>query len=65
MSLFKAWIFGFIAAAVACYKGMNCDYGPVGVGRAVNKAVVQTFIVVFAANYVITRLYFVLVPPKI
>jgi len=65
VSLFKAWIFGFIAAIVACYKGMNCELGPVGVGRAVNQAVVQTFILVFLANYVITTLYFVIVPPKI
>jgi len=61
----KALVFGFIAAIVACYRGMNCDLGPVGVGRAVNQAVVQTFILVFAANYVITTLYFVIVPPKI
>jgi phospholipid/cholesterol/gamma-HCH transport system permease protein len=65
VSLFKAWIFGFIAAIVACYRGMNCELGPVGVGRAVNQAVVQTFMLVFAANYVITTLYFVIVPPKI
>jgi phospholipid/cholesterol/gamma-HCH transport system permease protein len=65
VSIFKAWIFGFIAAIVSCYDGMNCELGPVGVGKAVNKAVVQTFIVVFMANYVITTLYFVLVPPKI
>jgi phospholipid/cholesterol/gamma-HCH transport system permease protein len=65
VSVFKAWVFGFIAATVACYCGMNCDLGPVGVGRAVNKAVVQTFIVVFIVNYVITTLYFVVVPPKI
>ena len=65
VSIFKAWIFGFIAAIVSCYDGMNCDLGPSGVGKAVNKAVVQTFIVVFMANYVITTLYFVLVPPKI
>src|SRR5690606_26299028 len=61
VTLFKAWIFGFIAAAVACYAGMNCDLGPVGVGRAVNKAVVVTSILVFSANYVITMLYQVLV----
>jgi phospholipid/cholesterol/gamma-HCH transport system permease protein len=65
VSLFKAFVFGFIAATVACYKGMNCDLGPVGVGRAVNKAVVETFILVFITNYVITTLYFQLVPPRI
>ena len=64
-SLFKAWIFGFIAAMVAAYKGMNCDYGPAGVGKAVNQAVVLTFILIFAANYVITTIYFVLFPSQI
>ncbi|WP_026416011.1 MlaE family ABC transporter permease [Actinomadura oligospora] len=64
ITLFKAWVFGFIAAAVACYMGMNCDYGPVGVGRAVNRAVVVTSIVVFASNYVLTTLYQVLFPPR-
>lgn len=64
-ALFKAWIFGFIAAIVASYKGLNCDKGPAGVGRAVNQAVVLTFVLIFAANYVLTTLYFVLVPQKI
>lgn len=64
VTLLKAWLFGFIAATVACYKGMNCDYGPIGVGRAVNQSVVVTSILVFAANYVITMLYYVLVPPR-
>lgn len=64
ITLFKAWVFGFIAAAVACYMGMNCDYGPVGVGRAVNRAVVVTSIVVFATNYILTMLYQVLFPPR-
>ena len=36
-----------------------------GVGRAVNQAVVLTFLLIFAANYVITTLYFVLVPAKV
>jgi phospholipid/cholesterol/gamma-HCH transport system permease protein len=63
-TLFKAWIFGFIAAAVACYKGMTCDYGPVGVGRAVNQSTVITSILVFGTNYVISMLYYVLVPAK-
>jgi phospholipid/cholesterol/gamma-HCH transport system permease protein len=64
-SLFKAWIFGFIAAIVATHKGMHCEKGPAGVGRAVNQSVVMTFILVFIANYVLTTLYFVLVPPKV
>jgi phospholipid/cholesterol/gamma-HCH transport system permease protein len=65
VTLFKAWIFGFIAAAVACFMGMNCDYGPVGVGRAVNRSAVVASILVFATNYVITMIYYALVPPRI
>jgi len=64
-SLIKAWVFGFIAAIVATHKGMHCERGPAGVGRAVNQSVVMTFILIFIANYVMTTLYFVLVPPKL
>ena len=63
VSLFKAWVFGFIAAVIACYKGMTCELGPAGVGRAVNKSVVQTAIAIFIVNYVITTIYIALVPP--
>jgi phospholipid/cholesterol/gamma-HCH transport system permease protein len=64
-TLIKAWIFGFIAAAVACWKGMNCDYGPSGVGRAVNQAAVISAMLVFAANYVLSALDYALFPPRI
>jgi phospholipid/cholesterol/gamma-HCH transport system permease protein len=50
---------------VSCHKGMTCELGPAGVGRAVNQSVVTTFLLIFAANYVITTLYFVLVPQRI
>jgi phospholipid/cholesterol/gamma-HCH transport system permease protein len=61
-SLFKATLFGFIAATIACHRGMNCNRSPVGVGLAVKQSVVLTFLVVFAINYVITSIYVVLVP---
>jgi phospholipid/cholesterol/gamma-HCH transport system permease protein len=63
-SLAKAWVFGFIAAMVACYKGLYAKGGPKGVGDAVNQAVVITFILVFFANFIMTALYFALVPQK-
>lgn len=65
VGLFKAGVFGFVAAAIACYRGMNCDMGPVGVGKGVTDAVVQTFLAVFLLNYVITALYLTLFPPSI
>jgi phospholipid/cholesterol/gamma-HCH transport system permease protein len=65
VTLFKAWLFGLISAAVACYMGMNCAASPVGVGRAVNQAIVVAFMLVFALNYVITTVYFLAFPPVI
>jgi phospholipid/cholesterol/gamma-HCH transport system permease protein len=64
-ALIKAFIFGIIAGVVACYRGMTCVRSPAGVGIAVKRAVVLTIILVFGVNYVITSLYFVLVPQKI
>jgi phospholipid/cholesterol/gamma-HCH transport system permease protein len=63
-SVIKAWVFGFIAAMVACYKGLYAKGGPKGVGDAVNQAVVITFILIFFANFIMTSLYFALVPQK-
>ena len=64
-SLAKAWVFGFIAAMVACYKGIYAKGGPKGVGDAVNQAVVITFILIFFANFVMTSLYFALGPAEV
>jgi phospholipid/cholesterol/gamma-HCH transport system permease protein len=63
-SLIKAAVFGLIAAMVACYKGMYAKGGPKGVGDAVNQGVVVTFLLVFFANFVLSTLYFALVPQK-
>lgn len=63
-ALFKALVFGFIAAMVACYKGLYAKGGPKGVGDAVNQAVVVTFILIFFANFIMTTLYFALIPQK-
>lgn len=60
----KALVFGFIAAMVAAYKGLNAGGGPKGVGDAVNQSVVITFMLLFVANFVMQALYFQIVPPK-
>jgi phospholipid/cholesterol/gamma-HCH transport system permease protein len=64
IALLKAGIFGFIAAMVACYKGLYCKSGPKGVGDAVNQAVVVTFILSFFVNFVLTVFYFNFIPQK-
>jgi phospholipid/cholesterol/gamma-HCH transport system permease protein len=60
----KAVIFGLIAAVVASYKGLNAGGGPKGVGDAVNQSVVITFLLLFFVNFVLTAVYFQVVPPK-
>jgi len=60
----KALIFGAVAALVASYKGMTAKGGPKGVGDAVNQSVVITFMLLFALNFVITAIYFQVVPQK-
>src|SRR5436305_1360711 len=48
-------LFGAIIAIVCCYKGMSASGGAEGVGRAVNEAVVVSFLVFGAFNYVFTQ----------
>lgn len=61
---FKAAIFGVIAALVAAYKGLNPGGGPKGVGDAVNQSVIITFMLLFLTNFVLTAIYFQIVPQK-
>lgn len=65
MAIAKAVVFGYTAAAVACFKGYTVKGGPKGVGDAVQASVVITFILLFFQNFVITALYFNLVPQRI
>jgi phospholipid/cholesterol/gamma-HCH transport system permease protein len=60
----KALVFGLIAALVASYKGLTAGGGPKGVGDAVNQSVVITFLLLFFANFVMTAVYFQVVPQK-
>jgi phospholipid/cholesterol/gamma-HCH transport system permease protein len=60
----KALIFGVIAAVVAAYKGLRAGGGPKGVGDAVNQSVVITFMLLFLSNYIISAIYFQVIPPK-
>jgi phospholipid/cholesterol/gamma-HCH transport system permease protein len=60
----KALIFGAIAALVASYKGLNPKGGPKGVGDAVNQSVIIAFMLLFVVNFVVTELYFTLIPQK-
>jgi phospholipid/cholesterol/gamma-HCH transport system permease protein len=54
-SVLKCTMFGAIIAIVCCYKGMSASGGAEGVGRAVNEAVVISFLGVGTFNYVFTQ----------
>ena len=61
---FKALIFGALAAMVASYKGLNPKGGPKGVGDAVNQSVIIAFMLLFVVNFLVTTVYFQVVPQK-
>jgi phospholipid/cholesterol/gamma-HCH transport system permease protein len=54
-SVLKTTIFGAIIAIVCCYKGMTASGGAEGVGRAVNQAVVSSFLLFGAFNTIFTQ----------
>ena len=55
-SVVKTTIFGLIIGVVCCYKGLRAEGGPIGVGRAVNQAVVIAFACIWIFNYVFTTI---------
>lgn len=56
--LIKAAVFGFIVALMGCYHGMNSGLGAQGVGRATTNAVVSASILILAANFILTQVFF-------
>jgi phospholipid/cholesterol/gamma-HCH transport system permease protein len=55
-SVVKTTIFGLIIGVVCCYQGLRAEGGPIGVGRAVNQAVVIAFACIWIFNYVFTTI---------
>jgi phospholipid/cholesterol/gamma-HCH transport system permease protein len=56
--LVKGAAFGFIVALMGCYHGMNSARGAQGVGAATKAAVVSASILILAANYLLTEVFF-------
>ena len=56
--LLKGAVFGLIVALSGCWFGMNAGRGAAGVGRATKYAVVAAAVGIFAANFVMTGLFF-------
>jgi phospholipid/cholesterol/gamma-HCH transport system permease protein len=56
--LIKGAAFGFIVAVTGCYYGMSSERGAQGVGRATKSAVVAASVLILAANYLLTEVFF-------
>ncbi len=56
--LVKGAAFGFIIATMGCYHGIHSNRGAQGVGRATKSAVVAASVLILAANYLLTELFF-------
>lgn len=57
-SLVKGAVFGFIAALMGCYYGMQSQRGAMGVGRATKGSVVAAAVLILAANFLLTEAFF-------
>ena len=57
-SLSKGAVFGFLAALMGCYFGMRSGRGAQGVGAATKSAVVAASVLILAANFLLTELFF-------
>ena len=57
-SLAKGAVFGVIAALMGCYYGMDSGRGAQGVGRATKGSVETAAILILAANFVLTGVFF-------
>ena len=53
--LIKAFFFGAIISVVACQYGLTTRGGAQGVGKAITRAVVASFVALFICDYFITR----------
>ncbi|HIC08656.1 MAG TPA: MlaE family lipid ABC transporter permease subunit [Aquificales bacterium] len=56
--LYKATVFGFLIAAVACYFGFSTKGGAEGVGRATTTSVVVASMLVLIVDYFLSALIF-------
>jgi len=56
--LSKSLVFALVISLIGCYQGLNTRGGAVGVGRATTISVVTSFIMIIAADCLITGIYY-------
>ena len=57
-SLVKGAAFGFIATLMGCYFGLNSGRGAQGVGAATKSSVQVAAVLILAANFMLTAVFF-------
>ena len=56
--LFKSAVFGVVIGTVSCHEGFETRLGAVGVGRATQRSVIISFLLILMFGYMITRLFY-------
>ncbi len=60
--LFKSLVFAVIISIISCYEGFRTEGGAEGVGRSTTKYVVTSFILIIAADCLVTALFYFIFP---
>lgn len=58
IGLLKSTVFGVLVVTIACHTGLTVGGGAEGVGRATTRSVVISLLAVFAANALLTAIFF-------
>lgn len=58
LGMIKTVVFGMIVAIVGCDRGLNCEAGAEGVGKATTQTVVYSIMMIFAMNYLLSSILF-------
>lgn len=58
VGLLKATVFGVVICTVSCHEGFESHLGAVGVGRATQRSVIISFLLILMLGYMITRLFY-------
>ena len=58
VGLLKATVFGVVICSVSCHQGFATRMGAVGVGRATQRSVIISFLLILMLGYMITRMFY-------
>ena len=56
--MLKAVVFGAVICTVSCHEGFETRLGAVGVGKATQRSVIISFLMILMSGYMITRLFY-------